>query len=89
MGDAEICHRNFGMAGGSCVVLGQVSPDEVESVLREGVEYYIESVLEPDFEQSDADLYEPLPLENVDENIGKLITKHERPAEVSEVCPKP
>ena len=78
----------FGLTGGSCVVFGQVSPDEVESLLREGVEYYIESVLEPDFKQSDADLYEALPLENVDENIGKLITKHERLADILEVCPK-
>lgn len=57
----------------------------MESVLREGIEYYIDSALEPDFEQSDADLYEPLPLEQVDENVGKLATKHERPAEASEV----
>lgn len=63
----------------------QVSPEEVETVLRDGIEYYIESALEPDFEQSDTDLYEPLPLEHVDETVGKLITKHERPAEASEV----
>ena len=63
----------------------QVSPEEVETVLRDGIEYYIDSALEPDFEQSDADLYEALPLEHVDENIGKLATKHERPAEASEV----
>ena len=65
----------------------QVSPEEVETVLRDGIEYYIESALDPDFEESDADLYEPLPLDHVDENIGKLIMKHERAAEVSGVIP--
>ena len=65
--------------------MAQVSPEEVETVLRDGIEYYIDSALEPDFEQSDADLYDPLPLGHMDESIGKLITKHERPAGVSEV----
>ena len=69
----------------SCICCTQVSPEEVEGVLKDGMEYYIESSTEPDFDQSDVDLYAPLPLDAVDENVGKLITKHERPPEASEV----
>ena len=53
--------------------------------LKDAIEYYIDSSTEPHFDQCDDDLYEPLPLDAVDENIGKLVTKHERPAADDEV----
>ena len=63
----------------------QVSAEEVCDQLKEAIEYYIDSSTEPHFDQCDDDLYEPLPLDAVDENIGKLVTKHDRPAADEEV----
>jgi len=63
----------------------QVTAEEVNDQLKDAIEYYIDSSTEPHFDQCDEDLYEPLPLDAVDENIGKLVTKHERPAADDEV----
>jgi hypothetical protein len=63
----------------------QVSAEEVCDQLKEAIEYYIDSSTEPHFDQCDDDLYEPLPLDAVDENIGKLVTKQDRPAAEEEV----
>ena len=49
----------------------QVTPDEVESALKESLEYYIEAFAEDGFMEDEA-MWEALPLEAVDEGIGKI-----------------
>eukprot|EP00887_Chlorella_sp_A99_P004683 scaffold4.g4683.t1 len=51
-----------------------VSPEEVEGALKDGLEYYLESSMEQDFQHDEA-LYDPLPLSEVDETVGR-ITAH-------------
>ncbi|KAL4448046.1 hypothetical protein ABPG75_005265 [Micractinium tetrahymenae] len=52
----------------------QVTPDEVEGALHEGLEYYLSASTEADFVADDS-MYDSLPLREVDDSIGK-ITAH-------------
>lgn len=52
----------------------QVAPDDVMSALKDGLEYYLDSYSDPDF-MEDESLYDSLPLDEVDETVGK-ITAH-------------
>jgi CCR4-NOT transcription complex subunit 3 len=59
----------------------QVSPEEVDSAIKDSLEYYIESFAEGGFIEDD-NMWDLLPLDSVDEGIGK-ITAHKITAQTS------